>query len=117
MRSAQLRPVGFNILLTSPAVTRLDDDARRSCRQQRLQRQENDCALLFRVVRFTQRMSKRPFQEDSARRANCQRQLAGKRDADSRNAGGFKTTCDQSHGPIAKPSGRRQKGKVDALFA
>lgn len=113
----ELRPVGFSILLASPAIPRLDDRAWRLSRQQGLQRDKHDCALLGGLLRFTERMSQGPFQEDGARCAYGLRQVTRQRNADRCDAGSFQTACDQSHGPIAKPSGRRQECKVDAIFA
>ena len=72
---------------------------------------------LERRVRLAQRMAQRPLDEDHARHAHRLRQVTRDRDADGRNAGGFQRTCDQSHGPIAEPSSRREKGEVDAIGA
>ena len=66
---------------------------------------------------FAEWMSQGPLQEDCTRRPDCLRKLTGKGDANRRDAGSLKTACDQPHGPIAKPSGRREECKIDAVVA
>lgn len=54
---SELRPVGFGIVLASPAIPRLNDCPWRFRRQQSLQRHKNDSALLGVLLGFAERMS------------------------------------------------------------
>lgn len=82
-----------------------------------MQRCVDDGALLRRPIRFTERVTQRPLQKDCAWRADSNREIPGERDADGGYAGSLDNACDQSHGPIAEPSGRGQERKVDAVLA
>lgn len=82
-----------------------------------MKRSKDHRALLQRCVWLAQRVAERPFNEDRPRRANSFGEVARQGNAHRRNPCLLECTCDQSHGPITKPSGRGQEGEIDALGA
>lgn len=113
----QLRPIRLAVALATPAKTEVFDHTGLPGVEQQEQRTKNHGALLQRCVWLAEWMAQRPLHENGAWGADSFGEVARNGNAHRRNACPFNCTCDQPHGPIAKPSSWRQKCKIDAISA
>jgi hypothetical protein len=110
-----LRPAA--IVDAPPRIRHVDHRPGRINALQRPQRFLDDRHLLIARERLTERMPEGPAHEQRARRTHLLGDPPDDRDGHRWNAGRFDDSLDQSDGPIAQPSRRRQQHRVDAVGA
>ncbi len=98
--------------LSLPEERRVDDRPRLLGGLQNDERLPDNRTMSFSLIGRTKWSAKRKMHEERSRRFHVLGYLPAHHDADSRNAGFFEYSSDQSHGLLADRSTRDQQGRL-----
>ena len=104
------------VIVPPPAKRQINNLSRSRGRIKHPEGFENHRPLLLDVARLTERVTEGPLDVDGSRRLHLFRIFTHDRHPDSRDAGFFNLSLDQSHGLVADASGRGQQDHVDGLL-
>ena len=104
------------IIMPSPTKRQINNLPRSRRRIKHPEGLENHGSLLLDVARFTERMAERPLDINGPWRLDLFSVFTHDRYPDSRDAGSFNLSLDQSHGLVADASGRGQQDHVNRVL-